>query len=431
VTLGHPYLPGYVSLELVAALSKLPQFPLSVLDGYVIPSQDGSGFHFAYAYSIIWAMGSVRKLRVVELYAGTGRSAEPYRNRPEFEIALLADISHKARDAYLANHADSPYALLDLERASAAEIERRAGGKVHILLGCPPCQGFSESGKRQADDPRNDHIVKFARTIRTLRPIAFAMENVPLAAVSSQFEAFRAIVEGAGYEMTAAVLNAAEYGSAQARQRLVAIGRLGRGSGLAVALPAPTHAPIGRYFDYALGAIREAEHKDDALLGTTSSTRRAGKALKTEFYRDLNIILPTPKVADVLDALPEIGSQEAEAIAHVPFAHGKTVLAQMQSVPEGGRLLTEKRYHGAAYGRLHSEGLARTLTRYFSNAGSGRFWHPTENRALTPREAARLQGFEDDFVFPGGTAEANSWMIGNALDKALSEASFNAVRRML
>src|SRR4051794_40466068 len=112
-----------------------------------------------------------RKLRVVELYAGTGRSVEPYRNRPEFEVALLADISHKAREAYLANHKASPYALMDLEKASAAQIERVAGGRIDVLLGCPPCQGFSESGRRQPDDPRNDHIVKFARVIRTLRPI--------------------------------------------------------------------------------------------------------------------------------------------------------------------------------------------------------------------------------------------------------------------
>ena len=187
-----------------------------------------------------------RKLRVVELYAGTGRSIEPYRGRPEFEVALLADISHKARDAYLANHKASPYAIIDLQKASAAAIEREAGGKVDVLLGCPPCQGFSESGRRQADDPRNDHIVKFGRTIRTLKPLAFAMENVPLAAVSEQFALFRRIVEAVGYETVAAVLNAAEYGSAQTRQRLVVVGRRGRGSGLEVALPSPTHTPIGR-----------------------------------------------------------------------------------------------------------------------------------------------------------------------------------------
>ncbi len=373
-----------------------------------------------------------RKLRVVELYAGTGRSIEPYRNRPEFEVALLADVSHKARDAYLANHKNSPYALIDLATASAASIERQAGGKIDILLGCPPCQGFSESGRREADDPRNDHIVKFARTIKTLKPMAFAMENVPLAAVSAQFAIFRQIVEEAGYEMSAAVLNAAEYGSAQARQRLVVVGRRGPGSGLEVSLPSPTHAPIGEYFDYALREVRLADtRRDDALLGTTSSARRAATILEGAFHNDIKIVLPTPTVSATIGDLPRANTAKGKKIAHVSYAHGENILSQMSEVPEGGQRASDRRYHGAAYGRLHGQGLAKTLTRYFSNAGSGRFWHPTENRSLTVREAARLQGFEDAFVFPGGAAEANTWMIGNALDKALSDASFIAVERML
>lgn len=372
-----------------------------------------------------------RKLRVVELYAGVGRSIEPYRACPEFEVALLADISVKAREAYLANHGNAPYSIIDLKKASAAAIEREAGGRIDVLLGCPPCQGFSESGKRRADDPRNDHILKFGRTVRTLKPLVFAMENVPLAAVSSQFAAFRAIVEGAGYEMAAAILNAAEYGSAQARQRLVVVGRQGRGSGLDVTLPSPTHAPIGDYFDYALGEIRRLEGRDDALLGTTSSARRATTMLSDRFHQEPGSIAPTPRVGDVIGDLPPLGSDRAIELAHVPFAHGEAILAAMVDVAAGGRRDVGCRYFGAAYGRLHERGLAKTLTRYFSNAGSGRFWHPTENRSLTVREAARLQGFEDSFLFPGGAAEANAWIVGNALDTALSKASFQAVARLL
>jgi DNA (cytosine-5)-methyltransferase 1 len=352
---------------------------------------------------------------VVELYAGTGRSLEPYRNRPEFEIALLADISHKARDAYLANHKLAPYALIDLTTASAAAIEREAGGRVDVLLGCPPCQGFSESGQRRADDPRNEHIIKFARTIRTLKPIAFAMENVPLAATSNQFALFRQIVEESGYAVAAAVLNAAEYGSAQARQRLVVVGRRGRGSGLEVTLPSPTHTPIGQYFDYALGRVREAEARDDALLGTTSSTRRAAAMLEHRFHRELDVVLPTPKVAEVIEGLPALGTDRANGLAHIPYAHGDAMLAQMAAVPEGGQRDTNGRYHGAAYARLHGQGLAKTLTRYFSNAGSGRFWHPTDNRSLTSREAARLQGFDDGFLFPAHIEENGRSLVDQRL----------------
>ena len=122
-----------------------------------------------------------QKLRVVELYAGTGRSIEPFRGRPEFEVALLADISHKARAAYIANHSASPYALLDLEKASAAKGSRKARGRIISCSDAPPAREPAERTARD-QDPRNEHIVKFAKTIRTLKPIGFAMENVPLAA---------------------------------------------------------------------------------------------------------------------------------------------------------------------------------------------------------------------------------------------------------
>lgn len=372
-----------------------------------------------------------RKLRVVELYAGTGRSVEPYRNHADFEVALLADINIQARDAYLANHAGENYAIMDLEIASAASIARAAGGRIDILLGCPPCQGFSESGGRDAEDPRNQHIIKFGRTIRTLKPRAFAMENVPLAAVSRQFGEFRAIVEGAGYEMAAAVMNAAEYGSAQARQRLVVVGRRGRGSGLDVALPGPTHASFGDYFDYAMNEIRTYDGRDDALLGTTSSSRRAAVALSSRFFEETGPKAPIPSVNDIIGDLPLADTDEGRRMGHMAWAHGKSVLGSMATVPEGGQLDRGGRYYGAAYARLHRNGLAKTLTRYFPNAGGGRFWHPVQNRALTVREAARLQGFEDGFAFPGGAAQANAFMIGNALDRALSDASFRAMRRLL
>ena len=372
-----------------------------------------------------------RKLRVVEIYAGTGRSVEPYRARPGYEVALLADVSRKARDVYLANHEGAPYRLIDLSTASPEAIEREAGGRVDILLGCPPCQGFSDSGRRQADDPRNDHIVKFGEMIEGLRPMGFAMENVPLAAVSEQFARFARIVGDAGYEMAAGVLNAAEYGSAQTRQRLVVVGRRGNGSGVSVSLPAPTHAPIGCYFDYNRGALRDVAGSDPSLLGVTTSHKAAVIALGSARMRRGTLLRPTPNVVQTIGDLPAVGTPAAAALAHIPFRHSQVTLDAMDAVPPGGRRETGRIYFGAAYARLHQQGLAKTLTRYFSNPGSGRFWHPVENRSLTIREAARLQGFEDGFEFRGGATEANTWMIGNALDRSLADVSFRALRRII
>jgi DNA (cytosine-5)-methyltransferase 1 len=102
----------------------------------------------------------------------------------------------------------------------------------------------------------------------------------------------------------------------------------------------------------------------------------------------------------------------------------------MALVPEGGRWAGGLEHYSQSYGRLHRNGLARTITTAFPNAGSGRFWHPTENRALTLREAARLQGFPDSFHFVPPFSRA-AFLVGNALDKTIADLVFEVIRGCL
>ena len=106
---------------------------------------------------------------------------------------------------------------------TADELATLAGGRVDILLGCPPCQGFSDTGKRDPEDPRNDHITAYGRFIEGLRPLAVVMENVPLLANSPKFQRFKRRLERCGYLYTTQIVNAAQHGSCQTRQRLVLI----------------------------------------------------------------------------------------------------------------------------------------------------------------------------------------------------------------
>jgi DNA (cytosine-5)-methyltransferase 1 len=163
----------------------------------------------------------MRNYRVVELYAGIARTWEPFRVWKRANLGLLVDLDQLAIDNYTDNHPSSKYWKRDLAWVSPGELETKAGGKIDILLGCPPCQGFSDTGNRNPDDPRNRHIGVFARFVCALRPLAVVMENVPLLAASRRYRLFKNRLERAGYRWTDAIINAALYGSCQTRQRLL------------------------------------------------------------------------------------------------------------------------------------------------------------------------------------------------------------------
>jgi len=131
-----------------------------------------------------------------------------------------------------------------------------------------------------------------------------------------------------------------------------------------------------------------------------------------------------------MDFLQEIHSVEARKLGHIPWAHTSKLLRRMGKVAEGNRWKGGFEHYSQSYGRLHRHGLARTITTAFPNAGSGRFWHPTENRTLTLREGARVQGFPDDFRFIEPYSRA-AWLVGNALDKALADLTFETIKRCL
>ena len=368
-----------------------------------------------------------KKFRVVELYAGTGRSLEPFRRWRRAEKALLVDADKFAASTYRRNFPTAPYAVGNLKTMPVADLINLAKGSVDVLVGCPPCQGFSESGKRDADDPRNYHITRFCTFALALRPLAIGMENVPLAAISPEFGRMVRRIEAAGYCWTAGIANAALYGSGQSRQRLIFIAV--RGDVGPAVLPTPTHGSNDEYFDYSSQTFQSLSSAQVTILGQTPALFRSIGKVPDDLTRPGSKRIPT--IAQMLDGLPPLNSKRARRLSHVPFEHTREMLEIMSDVREGGRWDGGKDHFSHAYGRLHRRGLARTVTTYFGNAGSGRFWHPTENRALTVREAARLQGFPDSFRFYSHEFVRNSRLVGNALDSALAEMQYEAIRQVL
>jgi DNA (cytosine-5)-methyltransferase 1 len=368
-----------------------------------------------------------KRLNVVELYAGTGRSLEPFRSWRRCNVSLLVDNQRYAADTYKVNYPKAPYLVADLTHTSAAQIRNAAGGRVDVLLGCPPCQGFTDNTPRNPWDKRNRHLKNFARLAVDLRPLAIAMENVPLAGGGNAFKVFSKSIEQAGYFWTAGIINAALHGSCQCRQRLLFVA-IRDDVGSEPVFPAPTHGGRRRYFNYntcEMNTLREARN---ALLGIAPATFQVRASLP---YREVDLgNTAIPRVGEVIEGLPEVGTRAATAMRHVPWEHSASQRRRMARIAEGGQPKRSASYYSQSYGRLHSSGLAKTITGAFPNAGSGRYWHPRENRSLTLREAARIQGFPDEFQFLPPFSHA-AFLVGNALDQALASLSYETVRACL
>ncbi len=369
-----------------------------------------------------------RRYRVVELYAGTGRSVEPFRRWNRCVVSGLFDYNKYAADTYLSNFPDAQYHQRDLTTILPTTIERLAGGKVDILLGCPPCQGFSDVGTRKSWDRRNSHLRKFARLAAALQPLAIGMENVPLAATPRRFAHFISIIENAGYVWTAGIMNAALRGSVQCRHRLVLIA-FRKDLKVDPIIPAATHGGSSqRYYSYSTGTYRTIDSDRVALLGEPPAARRVRSHLP--FVEKELGPLSIPVIADALAGLPDISDPKSAALNHVAWDHKPAILNRMRNVGEGRRWSGASDHYSQTYGRLHRRGLSRTITTFFANAGGGRFWHPVENRTLTLREAARIQGFPDSFRFKELPSYA-AVLVGNALDGAIAKSMYNAIRAQI
>lgn len=370
---------------------------------------------------------TAKKYTVVELYAGIARTWEPFRGWEKCQLGLLVDNNSYASETYKTNYPSAPYLTEDLRKVSAEDLRVAAGGRVDILLGCPPCQGFSDTGKRNPRDARNSHIATFGKFVSKLNPLAVVMENVPLLATSRRFADFTNLLDRYKYHWTAGIVNAAVFGSCQTRQRLVLVA-LHESVGVDPVLPKPTHGGDRCYFSFRHKQLMKLSEDPIGLLGATPAAGRAAKSVT--IISDLGAKRPAPYLSEVLDGLPTIGSQAARNLSHIPWSHGSKMVRRMETVAEGDRWPGGRDHFSQSYGRLHRRGLARTITSYFSNPGSGRFWHPTQPRTLTLREAARVQGIDDSFQF-GALPSRAAELVGNALDLAIARTAYKAVRSAL
>lgn len=300
---------------------------------------------------------------------------------------------------------DLPCLVSDLKETTVEEIERSFGirsEEIDVIVGGPPCQGFSTVGKRDIDDPRNQLWKHYRDLVDEIRPFYIVIENVEGMIVDNDgvvkenvIDAFNEI----GYQMKAKVLKSAKYGVPQFRKRSIFLGWLDGVS--EVKYPEPTHHESGyvtveeAIFDLPdLGPGEKAEEYDSPPQTEYQAERRAG----AEELRN-------HEAANHSDKL-------VERMSHVSDGGNRTEIPD-ELQPSSG-------YHNS-YSRLASWKPAVAVTSNMRKPSSARCTHPKQDRGLTVREGLRLQTFDDDFV-PLGRRTLQYDLVGNAVPPFLAEA---------
>jgi len=277
-------------------------------------------------------------------------------------------------------------------------------GGIDLVAGGPPCQGFSTVGKKDASDPRNSLFVQFLRAVEEVGPRFVLFENVAGFKRLYKGEMYRKTVGGLdalGFDSVSAVLNAKNYGAPQSRERTIILAW--RRGERPLDMPSPTHGTKDKPFLTLMDAISDlpqlhpGEERRDYLCDPENEYQREMRAsgcLLTE---------------------------------HRCSRYGEHIRKVMSHVPEGGSImdvpeeLRPKGYFKNTYARLLPDQPCPTITRNFGTPSSSRCIHPWQNRALSTREGARIQGFPDNYRFHGGKGSKNL-QIGNAVPPALALA---------
>lgn len=352
----------------------------------------------------------------VDLFCGCGGMSAGLR-LAGFKILAGADFDRKHISSFTRNFPEAKSVVADLTALSPERFMSKwlpGVARVDLLAGGPPCQGFSKNVPRKlrrAEDRRNQLVATFLDYCEVLRPRLALMENV--AEISNGFD--RAFsqeltrrLSALGYSVASCTLNAAEYGVPQRRRRAFFLAAAGR---FPPSAPAPTHS----LRDSCLSMLRPAVSVWEAIGDLPSMSHDAAVAERREY------------------ACPPFSrfqqwarNGEARVKNHSPRRLSDKQYLRLASLQPGqshkdlaAALKINGGYSGA-YGRLTKDMVAPTITRWVFHPGSGRWGHPVDARVITMREAARLQGFPDEFEFVGSYNE-QAGQIGNAVPPLLAK----------
>lgn len=379
-------------------------------------------------------------LYCIDLFAGAGGISIGL-EEAGFKCLYANEVSPIYSTTLEGGHPDAFVETGDIRRVDAGSVRRALQlekGELSLLAGGPPCQGFSVNAPiRSTDDERNHLFRDYLRFVEEFEPATILIENVPGMVSYEKGETVKEILKALsalGYHTAVRILYAPHYGVPQMRWRTVFLGnRLGIDPHHM--FPLPTH--------YAKGRANFTKNLDGVSLVMSDHDVRANA--DRAFLTVEEAIGDLPVKCDVVsdeanyasrpknDFQKHVRRRSSHAVNHQSAGLGPTNLARLPHIPPGGswrdipfELLPEgmkrarRSDHTKRYGRLHPDGIASTiLTKCDPHWGS--YIHPTEDRIISVREAARLQTFPDHIQFYGTLTDQYK-QVGNAVPPLLAKA---------
>lgn len=351
--------------------------------------------------------------RVLDLFCGAGGFSSGLDKVEGIQTVAAVDFDKYASETFRKNFPNAYVFTGDLTDKELKKeiIEKSKELKVNMIVGGPPCQGFSLKGKNLGmDDPRNFLFLEYFYLVKEIRPEVFVIENVKNLLNSENGYFKNQIIEkfsSLGYIINYSVLNAKDYSVPESRERAIIIGSLST----CIDMPIPHDDVItvrDAISDLAYLESGEGEFESDYVYGPFSDYQKELRGKKLYNHQATN--------------------------------HSRVALEKLAMIPpEGDKSSLPKELHGkqkfkTTWSRLRWDTYSPTVDTRFDTPSNGRNSHPVLTRSITPREAARIQSFDDDFVFYGPKC-AVCKQIGNAvpprLGKAIGEAIINSYQKKI
>ncbi len=350
----------------------------------------------------------MKKPKVIDLFAGVGGMSLGF-EMAGFEVVLANEYDASIAESYVKNRKNCNMIVEDITKLDIEKTFNKYIGNIDVIIGGPPCQGFSQKGQRKTiNDERNFLFKYFYDVVAYVHPQYFVMENVPNLLTSENgyfFEEIKQLFEKIGYKLHANILNAADFGVPQNRRRAFILGKKNE----QLLLPSTNGVKTTIWDAISDLAYLESGEGDD---------EQAYKFEIQSLYQK------------------KLRGDQKTLFNHTATKHSKIALERLMLIPpeQGKEVLPQehltKSIYSGTWTRMVKNDVSVTITTRFDTPSSGKFTHPYLNRAISVREAARLQSFPDDFIFYG-TKSSQMKQVGNAVPPLLANEVANTIMQDL